>query len=42
VNINSASETIREMNIKISAKDSLGFYELKSIIHGSRKDSQYC
>jgi hypothetical protein len=40
VEINSALETIRE-NIKISAKESPGYYELKKhISHGSTKDTQ--
>jgi uncharacterized FlaG/YvyC family protein len=41
VDINRAWETIRE-NIKFSAKQNLGYYELKSINHGSTKDAQNC
>jgi hypothetical protein len=37
--INSAWETIRE-NIKISAKDSLGYFELKHKSRASTKDVQ--
>jgi hypothetical protein len=37
--IDSAWEAIRE-NVRISAKKSLVYYELKSIIHGSMKDVQ--
>jgi hypothetical protein len=36
--INSAWEMNRD-NIKISAKESLDYYELKSISHGSMKDA---
>jgi hypothetical protein len=39
VEINSAWETISE-NTKISAKESLGYFELRSISHGSTKDAQ--
>jgi hypothetical protein len=39
VEINSAWETIRE-NIKISAKESLDYYELRNISHGLTKDAQ--
>jgi hypothetical protein len=37
--VNKAWETIRE-NIKISAEDSLGYYEPKKNKHGSMKDAQ--
>jgi hypothetical protein len=39
VDINSAWETIRE-NIKILAKESQGYFELKYISHGLMKDAQ--
>jgi hypothetical protein len=39
VEINSAWEMIRE-NIKISAKENLGYFELKKLNHGSVKDAQ--
>jgi hypothetical protein len=39
VEINSAWKTIRE-NIKISAKENLGYFEFKKINHGSTKDAQ--
>jgi hypothetical protein len=39
VEINTIWETIKE-NIKISAKESLGYYELSSISHGLMKDAQ--
>jgi hypothetical protein len=39
VEINCAWETIRE-NKEISAKESLGYFEFKSISHGSTKDAQ--
>jgi hypothetical protein len=39
VEINSAWEASRE-NIKISAKESLGYYELKKHSHGFMKDAQ--
>jgi hypothetical protein len=38
VNINTARKSVRE-NIKVSAKESLHYYELKNISHGSMKDS---
>jgi hypothetical protein len=39
MNINSAHDTIEE-NIRTSAKESLGYYELKKHIHGLMKDDQ--
>jgi hypothetical protein len=39
VEINSAWETIRE-NIKISAKESQGYFEFKKHSHGPTKDAQ--
>jgi hypothetical protein len=39
VEINSAWKTIRE-NIKITAKESLGYNELKSLSHGLTKGTQ--
>jgi hypothetical protein len=39
VEINSSWETIRE-NINISAKESPGYFEWRSISHGSTKDIQ--
>jgi hypothetical protein len=39
VDVNKAWETIRE-NIKISAKESLGYYEVKEPNHGLMKDVQ--
>jgi hypothetical protein len=39
VDINSTWEIIRE-NIKISAKEGLGYCEVKNISHGLMKDAQ--
>jgi hypothetical protein len=39
MDINSAWEIIAE-NIKISSKETLGYYELKKRNHGSMKDAQ--
>jgi hypothetical protein len=39
VEINSIWETVRE-NINISAKESLGIYEVRKHEHGSMKDAQ--
>jgi hypothetical protein len=39
VDVNRAWELLRE-NIKISAKENLGYYELKKQRHGLMKDAQ--